>query len=224
MSPAGWLRGVLTRNLGLKFLALAFSTALWFLVVGEKVSEMGLLVPLRFKGIPQDMVVVRSSPEDIEVIVAGPKMFIDNLSPSEMKLAIDLSGAKEGMNKYRVSPQDIRAPGGVEVVRVRPQAVYIELERLVTVALPVKVRLEGRPPRGVRMEAVVVEPEVVQVTGLKKDMKRLKEVYTRGLDVSKIRVTTSIPVMIEPTESAIREVEPDIVVVHIKVGKDEETR
>ncbi len=224
MNRAEWFKGLLTRNLGLKLLALAFSTALWFLVVGEKVTEMGLLVPLRFKGIPQNMVVTRSSPEDVEVIVAGPKMFTNNLSPSEIKLAIDLSKAHEGINKYRVFPQDIKAPGGVEVIRVRPQTVYIELERLVTVAMPVKVRLEGSPPPGVRIEAVTVEPEVVQVTGLKRDVEKLKQVYTRRLDVSKIGVTTSIPVMIEPRDGAIREVNPDIVVVHIKVRKDDEKR
>ncbi len=224
MNYTEWLRGALTKNLGLKLLALAFSTALWFLVVGEKVSEMGLLVPLRFKGIPQDMVVTKSSPEDVEVIVAGPKMFINNLSPSEIKLAIDLSKAKEGINKYRIFPQDVKAPGGVDVVRVRPQTVYIELERLVTVSLPVKARLEGSPPSGVHIEAVTVEPEVVQVTGLKKDIEKLKEVYTIGIDVSKIAVTTSIPVMIEPGGAAIREVKPDIVVVHIKVRKDDRKR
>ena len=224
MSYTEWLRGALTKNLGLKLLALAFSTALWFLVVGEKVSEMGLLVPLRFKGIPQDMVVTKSSPEDVEVIVAGPKMFINNLSPSEIKLAIDLSKAKEGINKYRIFPQDVKAPSGVDVVRVRPQTVYIELERLVTVSLPVKARLEGSPPSGVHMVAVTVEPEVVQVTGLKKDIEKLKEVYTIGIDVSKIAVTTSLPVMIEPGGAAIREVKPDIVVVHIKVRKDDRKR
>ncbi|MBI5598947.1 MAG: YbbR-like domain-containing protein [Deltaproteobacteria bacterium] len=126
----GVLRGLVFRNLRLKILALVFSAALWFLVIGEKSSEVGLFVPLVVRGIPDDMMIADNADMDIEVRVTGPRSLMTNLSPSEIEAALDVSGAKEGMNTYRISAGDIKTPGGIKVVRVRPSSVDIRIERL----------------------------------------------------------------------------------------------
>ena len=117
------------RNFRLKILALVISTALWFFVTGEKASEVGMFVPLETRGVPDGMTVASKTPETIEVRFFGPKAFIAGLSPSEIKAEIDLKGASEGLNSYKLSVENISAPGGVEVVKINPKTVYVTIEK-----------------------------------------------------------------------------------------------
>ena len=215
------LKGLVFRNLGLKVLALIFSIALWYLVVGEKAYEVGLLVPLGFLGIPVDMIVVDKPPLDIEVRVAGPKGFIDNLSPTEVSASIDLSNAKEGLNTYRLLPHNIKTPSGIKVISVRPSSLDINLERLVRATLPVRAKVTGAPPPGYRVAEVVVTPQKVTVLGRRKSVKRLKGIQTTPVDITGLTSTVTRSVLVDMSEKGLTDVEPDTVDVVIRIEKIE---
>ena len=217
-SPGG-LGAVLFKNLGLKLLALAFATALWFFVVGEKESELRLMVPVALKGIPGDMVMVGDVPGLLEVRVSGSEVFINKLSPSEVSVAIDLSGAGDGLNTLRVSSEEVMTPRGVEVVKVSPSSVEVTLERLVTTTLPVKVRVRGKPAKGFTLKGVTSEPMEVEVTGRKKDLKRLKRIYTKELDITGFTETVTEELFLDIADKAVTSVEPDTVNVTVEIEK-----
>lgn len=110
-------------------MALAFSVALWFYVVGEKKAEVGFIVPLMLKNIPGDMVVIDEEKKEVEVKVTGPKTLVTGLSPTHIEVAIDLSNGRPGLNTYSINPQEIKTPRGVDVIRVSPSSVKVHLEK-----------------------------------------------------------------------------------------------
>lgn len=207
----------LSTNLKLKILALAFATALWFFVAGQSDTEVGFLVPIVFKGMPKELVMTSSPPEDAEVRVGGPKFLINNLSPSQIMVEIDLAGAKEGLNTVRLAPKDVSTPTGVGVLRVRPTSIDIRMEKLVSVSLPVRVRLAGKPAAGFKVASVTALPASVNASGTKKDLQTMEWVYTRPVDVSGLTETAQFTAALEIPAREFRSVSAEKVTVKVKI-------
>ncbi|MBE7415529.1 MAG: hypothetical protein HS130_10035 [Deltaproteobacteria bacterium] len=214
------MRSFLASNTKLKVLALVFALALWFFVAGQSRTEVGFLVPLGFKGIPKDMVMTSMPPDELEVRVTGPKLFINNLSPTQITAEIDLSGAREGLNTYRIQSKDIITPMGVEVQRLRPSSIEVKLEKMVRAELPVKARLTGRPAAGYRVADVAVAPTTVSVTGTEKEMRKLKEISTRPIDISGIDAPLSVKVQLDHAGLELRSLSVESVEVRILPRKE----
>lgn len=204
-------------NLKLKILALAFATALWFFVAGQSDTEVGFLVPIVFKGMPKELVMTSSPPEDAEVRVGGPKFLINNLSPSQIMVEIDLAGAKEGLNTVRLAPKDVSTPTGVGVLRIRPSSIDIRMEKLESVSLPVRVRISGKPAPGFRVASVTALPASVNASGTKKDLLTMEWVNTRPVDVSGLTSTAQFTAPLEIQAREFRSVSAEKVTVKVKI-------
>lgn len=216
----GLLRNFFLTNIRIKLLALVFAVALWFFVAGQSDTEIGFLVPLGFKSIPKDMVMTSSPPEDVEVRVMGPSFIINNLSSSQISVDKDLSGAKEGLNTYTITPRDIATPTGVEVVRVRPSSIEVRMDILMEANLPVKARIDGRPAAGFRVADVSVDPKSVKVSGTKKDLKGTTAVYTMPVEISGLSQTRVLGAQLDVSELDLRSISATAVNVKVKIERE----
>lgn len=214
------MKTLLTSNLRLKLLALIFSLALWFFVAGQSNTEVGFLVPIGLKGMPKDMVMTSMPPDEIEVRVTGPKLFINNISPGQINAELDLSGAKEGLNSYRILPKDIVTPMGVDVLRLRPSSIELRLEKLIRVELPVKVRLSGKPAKGYRVADVIVFPKTVVASGTRKEIRELSAIYTKPVDVTGLDSSASVTVPLDTAPYEFRSTGIDRAEVKIIIKKE----
>jgi len=206
--------------LRLKILALAFAAVLWFFVAGQSNTEVGFLVTLGFKGIPRDLVMTSAPPAEVEVRVVGPKLFINNLSPTQIIAEFDLSGAKDGLNTYHLTPADIVRPMGINVSMIRPSSIDIRLEKLVTITLPVKVRLSGRPAAGYRVSALSVTPGTVNAGVLKRQLKEIDTIYTKSIDLTGLKSSTTVTVPLDIPERRVWSLSPEKVNVRLVIEKE----
>ena len=211
------MKELIFNNLTLKVLALVFAVVLWFFVVGEKGTEIGFLVPLELKGIPEGFVITNEIKNLVEVRLSGPRTLLTSLSPGEMRISIDLSGAKRGRNTYRILPDRIRVPRGIKVTGVRPDSITIVLDRLITVNVPVRPRLVGSPPEGFMVKDVVVTPGEVAITGVEKELRRIKVIRTLPLDIDGVTESVVRKIPLELTHLNVAKVEPDTVEVTINI-------
>ncbi|CAG0930394.1 hypothetical protein PLCT1_01365 [Planctomycetaceae bacterium] len=214
------MRDFLTSNMRLKGMALAFAVALWFFVAGQSRTEVGFLVPIGLKGIPGDMVMTSMPPEDIEVRVTGPRLFIANLSPAQIAAELDLSSAKEGLNAYKIQPKDIVTPMGVDVLRLRPNSIEVRLEKLSKAEIPVRARVAGRPARGFRVAEVQVYPKSVVAIGTRKELSEARTVYTKAVDVSGMDSSRSLSVPLDTSGTDFRSLSSERVEVKIIIRKE----
>ena len=215
------MRNFVLSNLKLKVFAVVFAAALWFFVAGQSKMEVGFFVPIGFKSIPKDLAMASTAPDEVEVRVSGPKLFVSNLSPSQITAELDLSGAKEGTNSYRLTPADIVTPMGVEVLRLRPSAVELKMEKLVAADLRVRARVSGRAAAGYRVVDGIVFPRVVSVTG-RQELKRLEALYKKQVDVSGMDESASITAQLDISGHEIRSLSAIKVVVKVIVRKEGE--
>jgi len=207
-------------NLKLKLLAIIFSMALWFFVAGQSRTEIGFIVPISYKGIPKDFIMTGMPPDEVEVRVTGPRLFINNLSPAQISAELDLSAAKEGVNTLRLQPTDIITPMGVDVQRLRPSSVDFRLEKIIRVELPVRPRLTGRPAPGYRVADVLVYPKTVLATGTRKEIRELKEVQTRPVDISGLDSSASLTAQVDTAGLEFRSLSAEKVEVKILIRKE----
>jgi len=207
----------LATNLRIKVLALAFAIALWFFVAGQSDNEVGVLVPIVFKDMPKSMVMTSSPPEDAEVRVGGPKFIVNNISPSQILVEIDLAGVTEGLNTIRLTPKDVTTPTGISVTRIRPSSIDIRMENLVSVTLPVKVRLTGKPADGFKVVEITASPKTVDASGTRKELKTMSRILTKPVDIDGLDATAYIKAPLDVPSHELRSISAEAVAVTVKI-------
>jgi YbbR domain-containing protein len=178
------VRDLLFRNFLTKIVSLLFAVILWFVVIGEKQAQIQLDIPLEVVNIPGGMVLVSDIPSIISVQVQGPRTVVRTLTGRGIRKSIDLKGMVVGWTTIRILPDSIPLPRGIEVLRVTPSTLELKLEPALEVNLPVSPQVSGDPPRGYRIQEIVVDPPEVVLKGGEGELRELKAVKTQPVNVS----------------------------------------
>ncbi|HKY09256.1 MAG TPA: CdaR family protein, partial [Candidatus Binatia bacterium] len=172
-------------NFGLKALALIIALGLW--AAGHRDTERALEVPLEFRNIPADLMVMENRVDYVVLRVMGPRTSVSTLDADNLKLSLDLDGAKSGLLSYPLTANDFNVPRGVTVARITPPVIHLRLEPVAKRTLPVSVRITGKPLAGYRVVKVTVRPESVAVQGPAEEVRRMAAVETVPVDVEEAR-------------------------------------
>lgn len=173
----------MTSNLTLKAASLVLAFGLWFAIAAEKTSEMGVEIPVELQNVPKDLELTGDLVNTIEVRLRASPGVIQRLGPGELSARVDLSGAAEGERIVHLSTDAIRVPFGVQVVKINPSIVTLNLERTVHKQVPVRPRLLGRPAKGYEVFDVVSEPPEVRIAGPKSRVMEVESVFTEPISV-----------------------------------------
>ena len=168
-------------NLGLKGLALTIAVGLW--LAGHRDTERAIEVPVEFRNIPSDLMVMDNRIDYVVLRLMGPRTLVSTLDPENLKLLLDLDRVKSGTSSYPLAASDFNIPRGVSVGRITPPVIHLRLEPVVKRALPVAVRLSGKPAPGYRIAQTAVDPESVSVQGPAEEVRRLAAIETVPVDV-----------------------------------------
>ena len=202
----------------LRLLSLIFAVMLWFFVVGEEKAEITINVPLEIVNLPQGLIIANDIPSAIEVRVYGPQSLVRSIATERISKVINLKGVSPGKIIEQITPDTLPLPKGVQVLRVQPRFVEIELEKLVKKRLPVKPVIIGKPAPDFKLGAVYVEPSYVVVSGPKSEVESLKGVKTLPVDIKNAssRVVKRTGLITEGTHLNI---EPSMVEVRVEIIK-----
>lgn len=162
------------RTLGLRFLvALALSALVWVVwTIGqnpdaERLFSDDILVDEVNLG---PSLVLASPIESVRVTVGGPKENLDQLSVRHFSARVNLAGIGAGVHQIPVEV-DMADPA-MEVVRITPETVTVQIDPFEVRAFEVTARLESAPAVGFSADLnnVVSSPASVQVSGGASDM------------------------------------------------------
>ena len=168
-------------NFGLKAVALTSALGLW--LAGHRDTERAIEVPVEFRGIPADLMVMDNRVDYVVLRLMGPRTLVSTLDADRMRLSLDLHDAKSGSLSYPLSADYFNIPRGVSVARITPPVIHLRLEPVATRTLPVTVRISGTPEAGYRISSTVVQPESISVHGPAEDVRRLVAIETVPVDV-----------------------------------------
>ena len=189
-----WLRDALTRNLGFKFLALVLAVALWFMAVGRERAEVGLTVPLEMKNFPPNLVVANQVPDGISVRIRGSVPLTRQVADRGLRFSIDLSDAKAGPNHFNLLPDALGLPRGLEVTRLTPSQVTVELEPVTLKRVNILPVIKGEPVAGYVIEDILLEPKSVAIRGPQSILEKIDIIWTEPIDVTMAAGSTTVPV------------------------------
>lgn len=178
------MKKLLFENLGLKISAILISIFLWVFVTSGGYSEMSFDLPVEIMSVPPELGVVSVRPKKVSVTVRGQERRMKSLTPSDIRVFVDLGKSKPGEENYIINRDDIKLPYSMSVRRVNPSSVTIRLEEIVTRTVEVKPFITGFVKKGFRISSIKVEPRSVTIQGLKTEVERIKALRTEEMDIS----------------------------------------
>ncbi len=133
------------RHLGLKLLSVGLALLLWMVVAGEQVVERGLRVPLELQRVPTGLELQGDFQTTIDVRVRGSSGTLSRMTAGDVVAVLDLSGTASGKRLFHLSPAQVRAPFGVDVVQVIPDTVAMTFVEKAAEHPPAPPTANGKP-------------------------------------------------------------------------------
>lgn len=205
-----------------RILALLMAVLLWLYVSNEQNPVTDLAynnVPLTVQGRPSGYV-IQGVPETVNLRVKGSRNVIGMLQKRDFTAYLQIPGDIHP-GQWKLPVQVLPLPG-VEVVRITPREVQVQIDQIVSKNLPVVVNLKGDPVPGLRWGEPVLRPSQVVVQGPSQVLEKINEVSVtvdvtgatgtlerevtpaigaRGVTVQPGRVTVTVPVTNWPVQN-----------------------
>jgi hypothetical protein len=170
-------------NLPLKLASLVLATLLWFVIAGEKTSELGLEVPVELRNFPHGLELLAEPPRSVEVRLRASPGLLQGLSDQKVHATIDLTGVGEGAKILHLTDDSIEVPFGIDVVRISPARITLQFEKTREVDVPVRPNLEGEPAEGYQVAELVSKPATIRVAGPASRVADVEFAYTEALSI-----------------------------------------
>jgi YbbR domain-containing protein len=206
------------RHLGLKVLAIALASLLWFTVAGEHVVERSLRVPLEFRNIPDDLEIVGNAPDNVDVRVRGSSALLSRVQPGEIVAVLDLSTARTGSRLFHIRADEVRAPFGIDVAQVVPPTISIEVEKSAQRKVPIVPATQGEPAPGFVAGRVSAEPATVDIVGPETRVRQIAEATTEPVAIAGARTRVRDVVTVGVADSTVRLLQPQSATVIVEVA------
>lgn len=185
------LKGLFTRNLPLKLVALVLAIMMWAFVAGQRrgeTTELKFSSPLVFRNIPPNIEVAQAPVQSVSVLVRAQRRTANALNPNQFQVFIDLGNQLPGQFEYELSARSVSylnapPPEGMTVLQISPSRIPLRLEETMQKELAIQPRFSGKPAPGFTIVQTKIFPQMTQVTGSRKVMEQMRSIQTRPLDV-----------------------------------------
>ena len=191
------IRTAATHNVPLKALALVIAFGLWaFVNFGERDTEEALKVPIELRNIPASLMITSPRVDFVDVRVVGPRTLLGRIDYTQLRLPLDLNGARVGPAIFTVNTDRLNFPRGVRVVRITPAQITVLLERVRRRTVPVRLQIEGEPPADFRIVQSSLTPAEVEISGPESLLSPIEEAVTEVLrldDTARATIRRELP-------------------------------
>jgi len=207
------------QNWFLKVVSLLVATLLWAAVSNQASSEIGLDVPLEYRNIPSQLEITGDMTNTIQVRLRGSTNVIKGITAKDVATTIDLGKMRTGEKIVALSPQNVQAPFGAEVIRVNPSTVRFTLERTVTKTVDILPTIAGQPTNGFEAGQVFVSPSTVEVEGPESRVDALSSIATTPIRLDRKQSSFEQTADLDVPDPQIRLQHPSTVNVKIEIHR-----
>ena len=205
------------RHVGLKLLSVGLAVLLWMVVSGEATVERGLRVPLELQQMPEGLELQGELPALVDVRVRGGSDTLSRMAAGDLVAVIDVHTARPGQRLFQLTPDQVRAPFGVQVLQVGPASVAMVFEKTATREVRVVPSVEGTPAPGFEVGTVTSDPQTVQVTGPESAVQSVTEATTEPVSVAGAHEAVNDRVTVGFLDPTLRLKDPRPASVHIEI-------
>ncbi|MGA3119314.1 MAG: CdaR family protein [Polyangiaceae bacterium] len=179
------LRSIVTENLNLKLLSLAFALLFYSGVHGSQDAQRSLLLSVVALTPPDsaNRELVTPIPAQIRVTVRGPRSALDDVHADDLSVQVDLRGGNEA--RLTFDPSMIPVPPGLKIEQIDPPAIDLRWEDRIVRDVPVEVGIIGTPAAGFVVKGPPsADPSVVRTRGPTSEVMVLQRARSDAFDVT----------------------------------------
>lgn len=187
------LRRSLTEHFPEKVLAIVIACSLW-VAFGHRTENVrrDLIVPIEYRNLAPDRIIDESKAREVTVTLGGNEQEFNLLKLKELKISLDMSEIKDGKNNITLSKGLVRNSYGLSVVNIEPAQISLNSYKLIPLTIPIELKTKGKPPSGVIMRDMRIEPKSISVRVPSTLPQDKINVSTEPIDLSSITETTTI--------------------------------
>jgi YbbR domain-containing protein len=168
----------------LKFISVLFAIFLWYFVAGEDRVDMNVQVPVEIVNLPRNLVISNQFKNQLDITVSGPRGLIRKVSQLGVSRSIDLSTAEPGSIVIHNTPDSINFPRGIETLRITPNQVVLQVDRLIKKTIPIVPISTGKLSNDFELVTITLEPNTLIVSGPQQTLKDTTIINTKPIDLS----------------------------------------
>jgi YbbR domain-containing protein len=176
--------GFLFENLWLKIAALVLAVLLWIFVSAKGQTDISLDVQIDYINIPKGLEISKRSAKTAVVVLRGHESLLKNVRQGDVRIAVDMSKAKEGEGVFSIRRDDVAAPRATSVIKIDPSSVKVVVEHAVVKEVPVRPVLSGSPEIGYVVRSVELKPKEVTIEGAASEVNKVNYLKTEPIDVT----------------------------------------
>ncbi|HPG00466.1 MAG TPA: CdaR family protein [Kiritimatiellia bacterium] len=221
------LKQAVLSNKGPKAAALLLALIAWYAI--QSVINFETVVPDVPLTVQLDpgWAILDWSAKTADVVFRGSQEDIRYLNKDQVKVELDIRGKPvKGSLTVRLTPKNVRSPGAVRPILVKPDQVTLRLDQEGEKQVPVKADLQGVPPEGYEVERIVCTPASVVVYGPRRRLDEIDVVRTAPIDLEgrsrsfkKLKMS-----LLQPSETWTARMSPSNVVVEVMIAERAATK
>ncbi len=217
--------GFIFNNLGLKLASLLIAGVLWAAAQGFQSVESSLDLPIAFTDAPETVVVVGQSVAEVNLKLKGSRAALRSAEEELHNFPISLVGLEPGTREFVIDAESLKLPRGAEVIARSPSKVELRIEPVIRKRVRVRADVVGDPPEGYTLGQIQVIPREVMLEGARSNLRRMRDVPTRSVDVSELEKSTirSIPLVLDSGHVWRADARGEPVEIEIQIHAPDET-
>ena len=163
--------------------AALMALAMWGFVMTRGQAGITLEVPVEFENVPAGLMITDGSSTSVRVSVSGHERFLKQLGPDDIRVSASLEKLKKGENTHLLRHDDITLPPALQVSGLSPSMLHLRAEETAGKNVPVTAAITGLPAEGFAVRGISVQPPSVRIEGVRTDLREVKLIYTRPVDI-----------------------------------------
>lgn len=211
------IKQLLLNNLELKIFSVILAVLIWYIILGQEIIETMFYVPIEFQNLPKSLEIVGDYRKVMEITLKGPSVFLNRISPHDVKAILDLSGASRGEKSYYTNDFNIDVPLGLTVTKTNPPSMKMVFDMIARREVPINVVLQGNVINGSKLASISVTPKSLLVEGPQRFVDTLQYVNTDPININGLHENAKFSVSISGDTPNIRLVEATNVLVELHI-------
>jgi len=173
------------------FASVTLAAFFWLVIISSRTDlrEVFISVPLEYSKPPANLILSEEHLAEAKVLLEGADAVLDNLTPSQVRLKVDISGMAAGRQLVNLTEENVDVPKNINVLEIHPSNVTLELRNLTLSQMKVKPQFIGELQQGYKIQEIEITPALVDVIvpeGKEADQKELltTPIYLQGIEQS----------------------------------------
>ena len=174
--------------------SLILAVLFWLVVITSRTDlrEIFISVPIEYSRPPANLILSEDRQEEAKLLLQGPAALLDGLTPSQVRLKVDIAGMAAGRQLVNLTAENVELPKKINVLEIQPANMSLELRNLTMSQMKVKPQFIGELQKGYKVKDVEVSPALVDVIVPEGKEAGQKELLTTPIYLQGIESTTTV--------------------------------